>query len=67
MSLDESQWISQSTAELVLRGGGYCLSLEGYPSTSAAKTVRVMIPRSNLFSVNAVLGLMASLRERKGR
>jgi hypothetical protein len=65
MPVDESQWISQSPGELVLRRGAYWLSLEGYPSTKAAKTVRIKIPRSNLFSVQAVLGLMAGLRERK--
>ena len=66
MPVDESHWISQSPDELVLRGGAYWLSLEGYPSTMAAKTVRITIPRSNLFSTEAVLGIMAGLHERKG-
>jgi hypothetical protein len=65
MPVDESQWISQSPAELVMRRAAYWLSLEGYPSIRAAKSVRIAIPRSDLFSVQAVLGLMASLRERK--
>jgi Domain of unknown function (DUF4365) len=65
MPVDESRWISQSPEELVLRGGAYWLSLEGYPSTKAARTVRITIPRSQVFSVQAVLGLMASLRGRK--
>jgi hypothetical protein len=65
MPVDENQWISQSPGELVLRGGAYWLSLEGYPSARTARTVGIAIPRSNLFSVPAVLELMASLRERK--
>jgi Domain of unknown function (DUF4365) len=65
MPPDESQWISQSPEELVLRRGAYWLSLEGYPPTTASKTVRITIPRSNVFSVQAVLALMASLRERR--
>jgi hypothetical protein len=65
MPVDEGQWISQSPEELILRRGAYWLSLEGYPATTATKTVRITIPRSQVFSVQAVLGLMVSLRERK--
>ena len=66
MPLDENQWISQSPGELVLRGGGYWLSLEGYPSTSAAKTVR-NYDSSEQFVLcpTQFYGLMASMRERK--
>jgi hypothetical protein len=65
MPADESQWISQSPEELVLRRGAYWMSLEGYPPTKAGRTVRIAIPRSNVFSVQAVLGLMASRPERR--
>ncbi len=62
---DEGDWVSQSAEELVLRRGAYWLSLEGSPPAKTGKTVRIAIPRSNLFSAQAVLGIMASLRERK--
>jgi hypothetical protein len=65
MPVDEGLWISQSPEELLLRRGAYWASLEGCPSTGAAKTVRIKIPRSNVFSVESVLGLMVRLRERK--
>jgi hypothetical protein len=54
MPPDESQWIGQSPEELVLRRGPYWLSLKGYPPTKAGRTVRMTIPRSNVFSVQAV-------------
>jgi len=65
MPVDEGQWIRQSPEELIPRRCAYWLSLEGYPATKTTKTVRIAIPRSQVFSVQAVLGLMASLRERR--
>ncbi len=62
---DEAQWLSQSIDELVLRHCAYWICLEGYPATTASKTVRVTIPRCNVFSVEALQGALARLRERK--
>jgi hypothetical protein len=65
MPEDESQWLSQSPRELVLRHCAYWISLRGSPATTATKTVRVFIPLGNVFSVEAVQGIMQRLRERK--
>jgi hypothetical protein len=67
MPEDETQWLDQSVEELILRHCAYWICLEGYPPTTATKTVRVAIPRGNVFSVEAVQGPLARLRERKKR
>jgi hypothetical protein len=56
-------WLSHSETELVLRHCGYWLSLGGQSSVPNTTTVTVRIPRSNLFSVEGLDGLM----ERIGR
>jgi hypothetical protein len=61
---DEAQWLSQSVEELILRHCAYWISLEGYPPTTATTTVRITIPRSAVFSVEAVRGILDGLRER---
>lgn len=65
MPEDETQWLSQSVEELILRHCAYWICLEGYPSTAARNTIRVTIPRGNVFSVEAIQGPLANLRERK--
>jgi hypothetical protein len=60
---DETQWLSQSPEELTLRHCAYWLSLEGQQATTATRTIRIAIPRSNVFSVEAVQALLAGLRE----
>jgi hypothetical protein len=62
---DEVQWLSQSPEELVLRHCAYWVSLEGAPPTTATTTVRIAIPRGNVFSVEAVQTMLERLRERK--
>jgi hypothetical protein len=65
MPEDETEWLSQSPEQLVLRHCAYWLSLRGYPATTATTSVRLALPRSNVFSVEAVRALMAGLRERR--
>lgn len=62
---DETQWLSQSVEELVLRHCAYWVSLEGLPLTTATTTVRITIPRANVFSVQALQAILARIRERK--
>ena len=62
---EEAQWLSQSVEELILRHCAYWISLEGYPATAATTTLRIAIPRSAVFSVEAVRGILARLHERK--
>lgn len=65
MPEDETQWLSQSVEELILRHCAYWVSLEGYPPRAATTTVRIALPRGNVFSVEAVGDILARSRERK--
>jgi hypothetical protein len=65
MPEDETQWLSQTVEELVLRHCAYWISLEGHPTTRATATIRIAIPRNNVFSVEAVDGILTRLRERQ--
>jgi hypothetical protein len=58
---DEGQWLSQSPEELVLRHCAYWLSLRGAPATTASSSIRVSIPREQVFSVQAVQALLSRL------
>jgi hypothetical protein len=58
---DEAEWLSQTEEELTIRGQAYWLSLRGAPARAAKKTVRIRIPRSNVFSVPAVRELLDRL------
>jgi len=65
MPPEESRWVTQTSEKLILRRAAYWLSLEGFPATQAKRTVRIAIPRKNLFTVKAVAEIMAELCERK--
>lgn len=58
---DENQWTEQSEDHLLVRHAAYGLSLNGWASTANQKTVRVALPRANLFSVPALETLMAKV------
>lgn len=60
---DESRWTSHSEEQLSIRDCAYWLSLRGWPPTTNKRTVRVAIPRANVFSVEGVTGLMDRIRE----
>jgi hypothetical protein len=55
---EEAQWLAQSEEELLLRHCAYWSSLKGLGPTTNRKTVRVLLPRVNVFSVEALLDLM---------
>lgn len=59
---DEEQWTEQTEDHLLLRHVAYWLSLQGQGPTRNQKTVRVLLPRANLFSVQALETLMAKVR-----
>jgi hypothetical protein len=61
---DETDWLSQSVDELILRHCAYWMRLEGLPPSKATSTVRVRIPRKNVFSVEALKALLANLRSK---
>ena len=51
---DETAWSSQSEEELILRRCAYWLSLEGLPSVQNRRSIRLSIPRQNVFSPEVV-------------
>ena len=61
---DEAGWLSQSPDELILRHCAYWLLLDDYPAMQATSSVRVTIPRANIFSVTFVQAMMQQLLER---
>jgi hypothetical protein len=61
---DETQWLTQTIDELVLRHCAYWLSLKGHPEKESSATVRVAIPKESVFSVAAIQAMMQQLQER---
>jgi hypothetical protein len=62
---DETSWTGQTEEHLLLRHCAYWLSLRGLVPTSNRRTVRVQVPRANLFSVESLQGLMDKVRRRE--
>ncbi len=58
---DETLWLTQSAEELVVRHCAYWHSLRGVAPTAASSSVRVAIPRSNVFSPHAIREIMSRL------
>lgn len=65
MPPDETHWLSQGVEQLCLRHCAYWTSLRGLPPTTKSRSVRIEIPRANIFSVEALLQLLQQARERK--
>jgi hypothetical protein len=61
---EEEQWLEQSPEQLILRRCVYWQSLTGSPPTSASSTVRIAIPRINIFSVEAIRQILARLQRK---
>ncbi len=59
---DEADWTHQTENELTLRRCAYWISLEGSQASKNRKSVRVVIPRANLFSAAALLGLVRRIK-----
>ncbi len=49
---EPGEWAQQTEEELCLHHCGYWYSLKGIPDTENTTTVRVQIPRANIFSVD---------------
>lgn len=64
MPPDEALWLSQTTEQLCLRHCAYWISLRGFPSTTATSSIRITIPRTNIFSVEALTGLFQQAQKR---
>jgi Domain of unknown function (DUF4365) len=57
-----NEWLVQSEEELIFLGCAYWVSLEGRPRTSRGRSVRIQVPRANVFSVPALRDLLDRLR-----
>jgi hypothetical protein len=60
---NEDLWLGQTAEELILRGCLYWRSLRGTPATTNDKTVRVTIPRTNVFSAQAIQAMMNQIKQ----
>jgi hypothetical protein len=58
---DEADWVHQSEASLELRRCAYWVSLRGDPETANTSSVRVAIPRANVFGVRTGGAMFARL------
>jgi hypothetical protein len=58
-----AKWLSQSEKELTIHGCAYWISLEGREATTRRRSVRLRIPRRNVFSVSSLLEIMDRLRK----
>jgi hypothetical protein len=59
---DETQWLTQSVDELILRRCAYWMSFRGAEPTANQTTIRIAIPRANVFSVEALRRLLEGAR-----
>lgn len=63
LPVDESEWVNISEYELKLRKCCYYIALTGQP-TDNARSIRIRIPRTNIFSPDAVRELVEIVRHR---
>ncbi|MDD3469838.1 MAG: DUF4365 domain-containing protein [Thermoguttaceae bacterium] len=60
---NESEWLHLSEEEMIMKRCLYWVSLRGWDPTDNKNTIRINIPRSNLFTEEALMELM---EKRKG-
>lgn len=60
---DPADWFSQDEDRLQLRKCAYWLSLSGRPAVANKARVRVRIPRLQMFTPAALLGIMARVKQ----
>jgi hypothetical protein len=61
---DAERWLSQSEEKLTIRHCAYWISLEGWGPTPRRKSVRVRIPRANVFSASGLRAILERCRTR---
>jgi Domain of unknown function (DUF4365) len=59
---DETEWTAQTHERMSLRHCAYWLSLRGSGPTTNRRSVRLSIPRANVFSVTALQGLVQRVK-----
>jgi len=60
---EKLDWLATTEDALVLRHCAYWLSLKGAPPTANSWTVRVTLPRSNLFTVQTLHSMMEGIQQ----
>jgi hypothetical protein len=60
---EEALWLNQSIEELVVRQCAYWYSLRGAAPSTRSSTVRVLIPRLQVFSAAAIHAMLEHLRK----
>jgi hypothetical protein len=63
---DEKLWLRQSRGKLELRQSVYWISLRGYSAVSNRSSIRVAIPKRQLFTAEALSGIMDRIRAEEG-
>ena len=63
----EGEWLNQTPEQLVLPRWMSWRSLVGEPAVKATRTVRISIPRANVFSVEALYRLLAEQQRKDDR
>jgi hypothetical protein len=59
---DEARWTAQTEDELILRHCAYWMSLTGSGPTTNRRSVRLLIPRANIFSITALRAMMDRIK-----
>jgi Domain of unknown function (DUF4365) len=59
---NETQWTAQTEDELLLRHCAFWLSLKGRGATRNRRSVRLVLPRANVFSVTALRKIMHRIK-----
>ncbi len=59
---EEAEWTAQTEDELLLRHCAYWASLKGRNAVRNRRSVRVSIPRADVFSVDALLTIMRRIK-----
>jgi hypothetical protein len=62
---EEADWTAQTEEFLLLRRCAYWLSLRGMGATPNRQTVRIAVPRANVFSVEGLGVLMSKVRRKE--
>jgi hypothetical protein len=62
---EESQWTEQTEDQFLLRRAAYWISLKGREPSANNRTIRVVIPRTNLLTITALQTLMQRVKRRQ--
>lgn len=60
---DEREWLALTEEQLIMKRSAYWHSLKGEPPTANDSTIRIRIPRTNVFNVEALQELMGRRKD----